>query len=375
MDHIVRWVSFHLWAVVWACLAVSCLVMPRFSRRTVVTYAWLTLFSVFCSLALAEVFLSLKQHDTFYVFDAAHPAAEAGLIPCNTNVEPDPVLGYGPSPRPVRMHCLKKDGDDVVYDAVYATLDTGWRMTPQRGEAAGKGVLFFGCSFTYGEGLADAETFPYRLGELLGQDYQVFNFGLSGYGAHQMLAQIESGRLDPLFARYPDMHVYFLTIEQHVERSAGYTPWDQNSHRYVLENGRLADTGRFSDHVSAVKRLADKLFAKSFLYDRLCNRPSAAERPAMTALHLAILERCDRLLREKYGQRLTVLLWPGAESFRDPLDRAGLATVDLAPLFPDYRDKADPYRIRNDGHPNALAAQRIADLLAERIRAEAAAGK
>jgi hypothetical protein len=50
--------------------------------------------------------------------------------------------------------------------------------------------------------LRDEQSYPYLVGEALGDAYQTFNFGMSGYGTHQMLALIESGRLDDIFKRY-----------------------------------------------------------------------------------------------------------------------------------------------------------------------------
>ncbi len=46
-------------------------------------------------------------------------------------------------------------------------------------------VILFGCSFTFGAGLNDNETFSYKLSKYTGRN--VYNRGLSGYGVQHML--------------------------------------------------------------------------------------------------------------------------------------------------------------------------------------------
>ncbi len=371
MEYIIQQGQIHLWALVFGLFAVFFTVTTFFSKRTFVKYINITLLSLCCSLAMAEVYFSLRHVSTYYepVNTGSTKVLGAEEMPCNANAVPDPVLGYRPIPRHVWSHCIKKYGSTEVYDATYTSLDSGWRVTPQRGDTADTAVVFFGCSFTFGEGLKDSESFPYRVGQLLGDRYQVFNLGFSGYGAHQMLAEIESGRLDPVLRGYKKTHFYYLTIESHVERCGGMMLWDRDSRRYVLDHGEVVDTGTFREHLSLPRRLAEWVFRKSFVFELLFNRPNPAERQRMTELHLAILEKCNRLLLKKYGQSLVVLLWPGVESFKEPLTRAGVATVELAPLLPGYRDASNPYRIHHDGHPNARASGIIADMIAGRIRA------
>jgi len=372
MEYLTQQALIHFWALAFGLLTVVFTVAAIFSKRNVTKNINITLLSLCCALMLAEIYFSLRYTSTYYALADTEniKTSDAAEVPCNANAEPDPVLGYRPVSRQIRSHCIKKYGSTEVYNAIYTSLDSGWRVTPQRGNTADTAVVFFGCSFTFGEGLKDSETFPYRVGQLLGDRYQVLNLGFSGYGAHQMLAEIESGRLDPMLRDYKKAHFYFLTIESHVERCGGLMLWDRDSRRYVLDHGEVVDTGTFREHLSLPRRLAEWVFRKSFVFELLFNRPTKAERQHMTELHLAILEKCNKLLLEKYGQPLVVLLWPGAESFKEPLNRAGVATVELAPLLPGYRDASNPYRIPHDGHPNARAANIIAETIAGRIRAE-----
>ena len=50
-----------------------------------------------------------------------------------------------------------------------------------------KSLNFFGGSFAFGFGLNDNETMPYLLQKYL-KNWKIENYGINGYGVHQMLA-------------------------------------------------------------------------------------------------------------------------------------------------------------------------------------------
>lgn len=76
--------------------------------------------------------------------------------------------------------------------------DTHRLTRPQGGDAARngrKGVWIFGCSFTHGWGLNDAETYPWLLQEKL-PSHEIMNFGVEGYGTIQGLIQFREALHD-----------------------------------------------------------------------------------------------------------------------------------------------------------------------------------
>ena len=54
-----------------------------------------------------------------------------------------------------------------------------------------KKLFFYGCSFTYGMGVDDQQTFPFLIQKKL-QDWQVYNYGVPAYGTLQALLQLQS---------------------------------------------------------------------------------------------------------------------------------------------------------------------------------------
>jgi hypothetical protein len=86
---------------------------------------------------------------------------------------------------------------------------------------------FFGCSFTFGEGLNDSATLPQAFADSLDRRERVLNLGFSGYGPQHFLSELQSGILDSVIGPQPKLFV-FLTSAGHAERSACkpyWAPW------------------------------------------------------------------------------------------------------------------------------------------------------
>lgn len=291
---------------------------------------------------------------------------DPGLFEYQSNFQSaDPVLGFRPKPEKTRIASRVLYDGAIVYDVTYTSLESGWRVTPQFPEAE-TAVIFFGCSFTYGEGLNDEESIPYRVGELLGGNFQTFNFGFHGYGAHQMLAQIENGHLDAIARKHKRILAYFITIDGHELRCSGHSLWDKSGPWYALESGQAVYKGKFADMPDPPTGAGIRFLRNCLIY-RALRAPKKYNLDALRDLHVAILAKTDQLLHEKYGSSLTVALWPEAP-FADSLRHRQVAVVDFSLLFPGYATNADRYTIPHDGHPNAFAAGEAAKLLAEHAR-------
>ncbi len=105
-------------------------------------------------------------------------------------------LGYGPVPNAIINSKKIKEGK-VVYDVDYTIDKKGHRIASNSAinKKFKKSVLFFGCSFTYGEGVKDNQSLPYVFNLKTNSKYNVANFGFSGYGVQQMLTILENDRL------------------------------------------------------------------------------------------------------------------------------------------------------------------------------------
>ncbi|NUB45590.1 hypothetical protein GEU84_014415 [Fertoebacter nigrum] len=95
---------------------------------------------------------------------------------------PDAVLGWRLTPQAsVRVR---------FRDAIMQTIgDDGWRHVPGSTVARGPRLAFYGCSFTYGTGLADDETYTALLQRDL-PGLRILNRGIGGHGTVQNLLQL-----------------------------------------------------------------------------------------------------------------------------------------------------------------------------------------
>ncbi|MBS8225778.1 SGNH/GDSL hydrolase family protein [Vannielia litorea] len=105
---------------------------------------------------------------------------------------PNPVLGWSLTPG----HGVKVAFRPEVIQTIGAD---GWRHVPGRTEGTGPKLAVYGCSFTYGTGLADGETYVARLQAALPQ-VQLRNRGIGGQSTVQSYLQfrrdIRDGKVD-----------------------------------------------------------------------------------------------------------------------------------------------------------------------------------
>jgi len=188
-------------------------------------------------------------------------------------VRDDPDLGYSPVPG-ARVRAVRRAGDRTIYDVLYTIDADGHRLT--HGDPAGPDVLFFGCSFTFGEGLVDADALPEQLSAALGRRAHVVNLGFHGYGPHQMLRALEIGRV-----RVPaGAHVIYQGLSDHVRRAAGKAPWDTYGPLYEVDGDGIRYAGRFHARpIALFLRTVARLVNAGLLPQALVGgEPDAADR-------------------------------------------------------------------------------------------------
>jgi len=244
------------------------------------------------SIGLAEVYFSIQPPTRGQlIYTDASGTAITQYIPAD-------ILGYAARPNFQTRGTLNYR-DEVVYDVRYTTDEHGLRIAPQHAGQTDACVLFFGGSFTWGNGISDDETLAYQVGELSGSAVWTYNFGLGGAGPHRMLAAVEHGFVDDAIECAPT-HMIYVAIPDHVSRSAGLVSWDRHGPRYVLlEDGTAEYTGHFDDQPdsprSLLSRVTDRVetqLGKSQVYDRLYRSHARIPSHHSTGCRLASRNRC-----------------------------------------------------------------------------------
>ncbi|ADB40239.1 hypothetical protein Slin_4255 [Spirosoma linguale DSM 74] len=121
------------------------------------------------------------------------------------------------------------------------------RVTPfYSRQAVGKYALFLGCSFTYGESVADTSTLPYFFGKETG--YRPYNYGVSGYSPAHMLALMQAVNMRSEVLE-KDGVAFYTYIEDHLARVAPSTKWIYNSNGYWpnVDPGTMTVKGTYAE--------------------------------------------------------------------------------------------------------------------------------
>ena len=300
----------------------------------------------------------------------------------------DDVLGYGPK-KGVSATAARYYGDDLVYSVRYTINDQGLRITPPwTGGGDGPCVLFFGCSFPFGEGVEDAASMPYQVGLMTHGAYRVYNFGFHGYGPHHMLAALESGIVSRIVECKGPTFAIYQFIFGHIQRAAGLAIWDNSGPRYVLgPDGPVRYAGRNSD-VNRWRQILQNQLHKSELYVRLVRGDGTYRdvREADVTLFIGIVRAAREAVGRLYpGSTFEVIVWD--QPFADPerrhlrrairdLKQSGIRVHPWSDILPEFATNPARYYLdRRDGHPNATAHKLIAEYVTEKIlRSRSATG-
>lgn len=289
-----------------------------------------------------------------------HPHADPD-IPAAYKVRDD-IVGHWITPGVSVRHALWL-GDEPIFDAVYTIGPDGLRVVPERrGDADGLCLLFFADSFVFGWGLDDESTLPWKAALRSGRRHRIYNFGYFGWGAHQMLALLESGRVERAIGCAPT-HVLYYALYDHVQRAAGRSPYDPHGPRYELrEDGAIERRGSFDDEPRFAERWPR--LARSHVVRTLAEdfEPEPADFDRYAAI---VAASRDRLLGRWPGVRFDVLLWDKHwkqdPEFWQGLERFGLRVHFVSEILPDLRKQPGRYALGpHDGHPNAEVNDRVA---------------
>jgi hypothetical protein len=273
-------------------------------------------------------------------------------------------LGFLPLPGRYTSKKLS-EGGDTVYDVVYSIGEDRFRITPQTNHTAQIHINFFGCSFTFGEGLNDNETLPYFT-HFLADHISVKNYGMHGYGVHQALRILEGtqdvrGNIN-----------FMLTAPWHAERSACVPDYGQGSPKYTLrDDGRLALDGNCPKppHWDSLR---NRIPRHSNLYRQVNQFIREQRQDGEIDLYLAIINQLNTLSHAR-GQRFIVGFIKAQDNWfsgkysnlkiMDQLTKMGIEVIDLT-LASSSEQLAREYYIHHlDRHPSAKANEARAMLL------------
>lgn len=185
-------------------------------------------------------------------------------------------LGFQPLPGK-QNHLIVSNGKKLI-NSTYTIGNDGFRKTPLfKNNPKNTYVNFYGGSFVFGWGLNDNETLPYFMQNYF-DNWNIKNYGVSGYGAHQMLAQISKDK-----KTIGDIN-FLITHNPHIPRSACKLDYSFGTPKYIINNENKIIRSGFCNNLfflkgiqlpkifgsiinrSEIKRLLDKYFLRKSKY-------------------------------------------------------------------------------------------------------------
>jgi hypothetical protein len=366
----------YIWiALTWASVFVCGLVLVP--RAKVV---WVSLAIVTCTLAGLEGFFWVSEHWAF------KDIRKEGTM---TWVSDD-VLGYV-APKGGAWTEAKYYRGKKVYDVVYTIDGNGLRISspPEQSAKGNRGcVLFFGDAYTFGWGLNDQQTLPYRVSVRSGEKYRVYNLAFLTHGPQQMLATLDHdlASKEVNCASQQVKYVIYTATPDQVRRAAGLRQIDYlHGPRYVLgADGTVSYKGMFGERLSRWEKIRAQL-EKSFFYRELMGGDAIYYRrynDADVKLYLAIVNAASARIKGLYpNAEFHVFVW-GNDAL--DLDKTGSLSKKLLGGLKDQgrgfvvhrvndilpgADQDNPEYLQGEFslHPNAAADDRIADYIVRNI--------
>ncbi|HTL47099.1 MAG TPA: hypothetical protein VL688_03445 [Verrucomicrobiae bacterium] len=285
--------------------------------------------------------------------------------------------GFGiTKPKPSgRYHTVSRSAvtGNSIYDVTYSVDDLSRRITPvDKTEGRGRHLIFFGCSFTYGEGLQDDQTIPARTAARA-RGFMPYNYAFHGHSPTDMLRKLQSKTLPGEVAE-KNGDLAYIFIDAHLQRVVGSmrlsTSWGKNRLHYELgPRDELVLKGDFQHSRPVLNRIYTTLSKSALLKFLKIDFP-----PRFTRRHYhltaRVIEESARLYKEQFpGGNFFVVIYPGS-LFGKPLAReltsAGIQILDYSDLFNtgDLSYVLSP----EDLHPSAKADDAVAARLARDLR-------
>lgn len=279
--------------------------------------------------------------------------------------EKNDMLGYAPPASSDNSSSLTVDGSKV-YDVTYSIDEYRRRRTPVTGlETRTRFALFFGCSFTFGEGVNGNETLPYFFAEQSRGWYMPYNYGFHGYGPQEMLARLYDNTIKDQVKEEQGIAFYLYIAKTHEERAIGnmyvFNAWGKNMPYFTLDaHFNLVRKGSFASGRPFVSRLYLLLGKSHFMKYFKIGFPVSITEKHYELTSRIITEARNEFMKKFSDSRFYVVIYPTKEKVNiiPYLQRAGIRYLDYSNLFDS---STTGYRILGDGHPTPQAYKRLAD--------------
>jgi hypothetical protein len=226
-------------------------------------------------------------------------------------------------------------------------------------------IWVFGCSFTHGWSINDEETYPWLLQEQF-PEYDVINFGVSGYGTIHSLLQFQEAlkmktpKIAVLtYAKFHDPRNTFSRTQR-----KGITPWNYLG-PLIQPYTRMDKKGGLQYFVADVEYREFPLMRYLALAHFVEMKYNQFEQNRLQsyAVSEALINEMA-VLAKKHGVKFMVANISGGNAMLEFAEKNGIANIDISVDISLPENNNRPH----DSHPSATANQKYADRLSKFLR-------
>lgn len=281
-------------------------------------------------------------------------------------MQPDPILGRKARPGVVCTHrCVRKPGGILIFEEQYTLQDDGTRLVPQLDNYKNDHLAIFGCSYAFGIGSADDETFAARVAARW-PNTGVYNFAYAGWGPGQTLLTLQSAIVDKI--SQPAGAAVYLFMTDHLNRISlsmkHVTTWTSDFPAFEIDpSGTPRHLGGFQEAYPWSVGMLDILRNEKFVQWSGINIPTSPG-PSAIALNAALLAAARAEYQRKFpGNEFYVLIEPLSveRPIIGPVIAAlldqGIPIISAAGV---YGTNPNRFTYPYDGHPTPPAWTRLA---------------
>jgi hypothetical protein len=266
----------------------------------------------------------------------------------------------------------KTNSGDKIYKTTYTIDGLSRRLTENTPGDTKRNAIFLGCSFTFGTGLADDETFPYYFSKYR-PNFNVYNLGIDGAGANDILDDLKS------FKRFSDISkneglVVYTAIFDHIERSVcnlscygkTYRDWvlGKSNYQYDPETQSMVNTGTF-ENSRPVTSMIFSVLSKIGLIDSIMIPTKYSD--DQLELYVMMVAEMKKIAKEKLNSDFYFVFYPGTygddwDRIKPLLKKYSVKYLDLSKM--DFKTATGGrHSIILDGHPTKLSNYLYASLI------------
>lgn len=364
---IVKTISFYPYLYVALLFVLYGIFVFLLSKKERVKLAVIYIGSVVIAFGLAEVYYI----NLFNQGDSTTNLHAKKTIIYGNPIQGHSILGYVPAMNS-KIRIDKFFKDSLLYTYTQTFNEYGWRMQNDSVEVkSNNAALFFGCSYTFGEGVEDNETAASLFQQATRNEYKSLNFGVEGYGPHQTLAILENElEKEALENHKPKIAVYQM-IPDHIFRLKRISGWDYFGPKYELINDSdVQYQGSFNSNFVGRSKV---LLNKSYLFKNLTLGNRTYDTIDIELLG-SVIKKSATLFEARYGGDFYVILWQERLGEKDlyqqihkQLTDLGIKVIEIKNILPTFYPNSPTYIIEKDFHPNKNAHSLVAQYLADSL--------